>query len=203
MNQKGRSVRIYTSVFFVLTAVAVLLRTLALFNDLEANGIYFAQKSLINSSYAVLGAGIIFFFTYAGVHKKELKLKAKFASPATFVPVTLVSTVLLFFAAFAGISLGNSGLTIEIALATKDIPYFLTLALAVLAVASIFYFLLNALIENRASQARAAFGLCAVLFFALLSAYLYFEISLPINAPSKITTQLADLFISLFLLYET
>ena len=202
MNLKGKSARIYTCVFFVLTAAAVLLRTLALFNDLDANGIYFGPKALINSSYAVLGASIIFYITYAFVHKKGLKLKAKFASPATFVPVTLVSTVLLFFAAYAGISLGNSGLTIKIALATKDIPYFLMLALAVLAVASIFYFLLNALIENRASQARAAFGLCAVLFFALLSAYLYFEISLPINAPSKITTQLADLFVSLFLLYE-
>lgn len=202
MDLKGRSARIYTCIFFVLTAAAVLLRTLALFNDLDANGIYFGKKTLINSSYAVLGASIIFFITYAFVHKKGLKLKAKFASPATFVPVTLVSVSLLFFAAYAGISLGNSGLTIKIALATKDIPYFITLALSVLAVSSIFYFLLNALIENRASQARAAFGLSAVLFFALLSAYLYFETALPINAPNKVATQLAHLFISLFLLYE-
>ena len=72
-----------------------------------------------------------------------------------------------------------------------------------MALLSIGYFAAHALIPEVKSNLRAHLGMSAALFYASYAALLYFDTTLPINAPTKLADQVAYLLCALFFLFET
>ena len=202
MNRQQKALRIYLPIFLAVMAITVTLRTCALFIDFNTDSIYFDRKILINFASAIAAGGSLLLFTYAFVSDKKIALIASFHTPATYIPTTLISVALLFYVFGALSEIRSMGITFSEALVTKNIIYILLCVLAILAFLCIGYFLLNAFVASRASLQRAAFGIIAVIFFAVYSSFLYFNTELPINSPNKTVDQMAFLFCALFFLYE-
>lgn len=202
MNEKQKIFRRYLPVFFTVLILATTFRICALFIDFNTETIYFDGKILISFANWIAGIGSILLVTYAFFGDKKAALIANFSTPATFVPTLLISVALIFFAVSSYITLKELDTNIRDAIARRNVVYILLLALALLAVLSVGYFLMNALVLSRSSVARAGFGIIAVIFFALYSTYLYFSTELPINSPNKTVDQMAFLFTALFFLYE-
>jgi hypothetical protein len=74
---------------------------------------------------------------------------------------------------------------------------------AVLSAVLAVYFVLNLLLSKHQNRTRANLALVSVFFFASYAGYLYFDTSLPLNAPNKLVDQMAYLFLAVFFLYET
>ncbi|MBQ8380375.1 MAG: hypothetical protein IJY18_00630 [Clostridia bacterium] len=202
MQKKHSRLGSYIAIAIPLILVTVILRTVALFIDFDIRTNYFDSKIIINIASVILALGGIFLFTYAFFSESKKPLVATFASPITFVP-TLVTVVALIYFAIGMITKTSSlGITFAEAIATKSIMYFMYAALSLLSLLATGYFLMNALVEKRASENRAGLGLAAVLFLALYSAHFFFNTELQLNAPNKVVDQIAYLFAALFFLYE-
>ena len=202
MTKRSKTVTAYVIAFALIALAAVTFRTLALFLDFEENGIHFGSKAMINTAGTIAALGSVLLFTYAFTPAKDTRLRASFASPATYVPTLIITVALLYYAAVICHALISSGFSFAEAVKLRNYVQLIKLAQCMLSALSVFYFILNATVEKRASVARGGFGIVAVIFFALHSASLYFDKSLPINAPNKVTDQMAYLFFALFFLYE-
>ena len=202
MNRRSRTTAAYIISFALIVVAATVLRTLALLLNFEDNGIHFGSKALINTAGAIVAFGALLLFTYTFAYDKSIKLRATFATPATYVPTLLVSVALLYFAADALRKIKATGISLQQAVAMRSYVLLIDFAIAILSVVAVIYFMVNALIETRASVARASLGIATVILLALYSASLYFDTTLPINAPNKVVDQMAYLFFALFFLYE-
>ena len=203
MNEnRNRLFSVYRPLLFLLLAVAVSFRTAALIMDFDPLSGYFNDKALISIADISAFAGSVLLLTYAPIKGSKERLIASFSTPETYIPTGIVGVALAFFSADCFIRYKDLGRTFSELMAAKNIHGMLMPILAILSLLAIGYFTLNATVERRASEARGAFGLFAVLFFALYAAYLYFDSSLPLNAPNKIIDQMAYLFSALFFLYE-
>ena len=86
----------------------------------------------------------------------------------------------------------------------ENIIYYLPYLIAVFSLLAATFFLLGIMNTKRISNLTAVFGICAIIFFALYGAYLYFNRSIhPINSPNKVINQMAYLSAAIFLLFET
>ena len=203
MNKNKRLSGIYLPLLFISIVVPSVLRTVAVMRDLDIGSGYFTGgKALINASGITVFAFLVLLFTYSVAAKGEIHLRASFSTPATYIPVGAVGAALIFFAADAYTRLGALGIPVKELLAVKHIPTIFNLSLTILAVAACVYFVTNAMIVEKSSSSRALFGICAVVFFALYAAFLYFDTALPLNAPNKIVDQMAYLAAAVFFLYE-
>lgn len=202
MKKTKRRLGIYLLLLILITAAAVVLRTLACFNDFNPTTGYFDDKLIITVADWLTVGGVVLFLSYP-IASGRVALRASFSSPMFYLPSGLVSVALLFLSAELlskvwGLLSESSRLQDSLLTAELLIP----LAVALLALCSIVYFLLGALIEGRCDTRRAAFGILAVLFLAVYAAYLYFDTKLPINAPTKVVDMMAYIFASAFFLFE-
>lgn len=199
MNHKKRATGIYLPILFITMLVSCALRTAAALTDFNPRTGYFEGKALITAAGIIAAASAILLFTYVFVAPKGRKLIASFSSPAMYIPSGIVCVALVFFAVEC------RTVSKELAahpLAQAKTSELILSALALLSLLSIVYFVLNAMITERASIKRAGFGIFAVILMTLYAAFLYFDTTLPLNAPNKIVDQMAYLFIAVFMLYE-
>ena len=203
MTNKKR-LGIYLPVILISTLASVILRTVAAFLYYDKETGYYTEKLIFNLSVYILLAALIFTLTHIFFSERSRRLVASFSGPETYVPSGLVICALAFYAADRFDSFiaagGFDSLLLNGAVTDKSI--FFDICLALLAVATIAYFALTSLITDISSTARAIFGILAVSFFALASTAIYFDPSYPINAPNKLTDQMAYLFAALFFIYE-
>ncbi len=201
--KKTKSVfAVYAPIFFLMTAVATALRALACLYDLDILSGYFNDKSFINAATAVLVSGAVLLFTYAVTAPRGRKLRASFSTALTYVPAGIISAALVFFAANSFFEVKLSALSISQIISSKNFTLLSAILLGIFALLACVYFVLNAMVTEHHSVARAGFGITAVIFFALYAAFLYFDTALPLNSPNKIVDQMAYLFVAVFILYE-
>lgn len=203
MKRMKQRLGIYTVLLFLLTVTAVILRTLALLYDFDFKTGYFDSKLLSGISDAVITVGVLFSLSYVAVGRCKA-LRTSFSSPAFYLPSGLLGVSLLFLSGeyfkstfmkmFENSNLGFKVFTPQLTL---------ELLLASLALASIGYCILGVFIEGRRDVTRGVFGIIAALFFAFYAAHLYFDTTLPINAPTKILDEIAYVFTAAFFLFET
>ena len=190
MDKRTQRLGVYMPILFLAILTAVTLRTVACLTDLQLDTGFFENKTVINiASYLTLGFAVLL-LSYIFFAKKDEKLIPSFSSPATYIPTALVSVATVFFA-------------LDIIGSARGSLKAFGIILGILGFAAVFHFILNAFITSDGSSARAALGLAAVVFIAFFAAYLYFDTTMPLNAPNKIIDQMAHLFAALFLLYET
>ena len=188
---------VYSLAFFLLTLCAVILRTVALFIGYDTVTGYYTTP-LGKCADAVAAVSVLFFLSYAVVFRKDKGHEISFFSPASYVPAGIVAASLPFlakrlFSAAAGAQ--NVARTLPMR-ATATIGALLTLP-------ALLFFLLCILTPRTRSVLRGECGILTALAFAVYAAFLYFNTSLPINSPGKLTEQCAYLLISVFFLYET
>ena len=210
MKQKSILNRIYLPLTCLVTVLSVSFRIFAMLVDYNAEIGYFDKKGLINAASIIVVCGSLLLFTYAFTGNKGEKLIATFTTPATYVPSAILVTSLIFFGAKTYERIKDFDLSIPEGIpgdavmryVTENLSSYVTAILVPLALLSAVYFILNATVAERYSVARASFGVCAVLFFALYASFLYFDTTLAINSPNKIVDQMAFIFAALFFLYE-
>lgn len=215
MKSKSKTLGIYLPVYAAALVAAVVMRCVAMLRNLNYETGYFTDKALINASAYTAVAACIFFLTYifAFGARRDIRFIPDFTSSATYVPTGLMTVSLIFVAAaligkaadaldyikylkYLGSASALSQITNQRLIAA------LMSVTAVLAAFSAVYFALLAVIESRSSAKRAGLGMCAAVFFAVYSVYLYFSTELPLNSPNKATDQMAYLFAAVFFLYE-
>lgn len=213
MKYKLKLFGIYLPIFVLLTAAAVVLRSVALLNSFNFYTGYYTDKLLLNISASLVVAGIVFFVSYIFFTDREIKLVPAFNSAANYVPTALVATALIFLekplisntvSTLKNINylkrVGTpASLTEAQSLTVTLVVLILTSVVALLATVS---FCLSALSNKHYSTKRAILSLSTVLFFSFYAVFLYFNTDLPINSPNKIIDQLSHLLAAVFFLYE-
>ncbi len=202
MNSKKKNINLYLLISAAVILISVTLRSAALFADFVPTSGYFDKKGLITSAGIITAIGAILLFTYAFTSSKSECLIASFSTPETYIPTGAVCTAISFFVIYGIIKIKNIGLPFSQLFSINDLGRSVFVISVLLAIGSLIYFILTALLTERNSQTRATFGLFNVLFLALYASYLYFDTSLSMNAPNKIVDQMAFLFAALFFLYE-
>jgi len=199
---KNKLFAIYTPLLILFTIAVASFRTAALILDFDPTSGYFNSKTLITTANISAVSGVMLLFTYAPIRGSADKLRASFSTASTYLPTGIVAVALAFFSMDCFMKYKSLGRSFKELFAARNIPGMLLPILGILSLLAIGYFILNALVESRASEPRAALGICTVLLFALYASYLYFDSKLPLNAPNKIIDQMSYLFSALFFLYE-
>ena len=191
MNKNTKLIRLYSALLLLFSAAAVTLRAVACLNDLEYSIGLFSSYTMVRASGIVAAIGALLLFTYVFLADR-ISAVPSFSEPSTYVPSGLTAISLIFLCA----SLLTDKNT------ETDAPRTVIIICAVMALLSVVHFFLNAFLTEAHNELRAYFSLATVAFTAIYVSYLYFESSLPVNAPGKITDEIAYLFSSLFFLYE-
>lgn len=204
--------RLYTVLITIITAAAVVLRTVACFKHLDASTGYFTDKPIIDVAGWLAFAAALIAASYIFVERGGRKLIFDYASPLNYVFAGTLGAALAFisYRCFTIFKTSKDFINdhkniyyYSGAVASERIVMIIALAAAILAAAAVMHFVLAALVQRRRDTRRADFGLVTVIFLALYAAYLYFSRSLPINSPCKITDEMAYLAAAIFFLYET
>ncbi len=201
MTKSSKRLLIYLSTILPITIAAVTLRTVALFLYIDDGLIYFTSNTLITVASAIMMAFCLFSVSYSFIPGQKVLPASSFVNPRTYIPSGLVAISMLFI---GGELL--SDLMSQLASAKKTditVMHIILILTTVLAFVCTINFFLNVFYEKRQSRSRAAFSMCAVLFFALYAGYLFFSTDLPINSPNKAVDQMAFVSLSVFFLYET
>ena len=188
---------IYLPIFLLALPLTVALRTVALFTDLTQYG-HFGNDILITIAGWVVVAAVLFFVSYMWLGKKDIALIPSFSSPANYIPAGLVAITLAMLGTH--ILIINSKIDFTVASTYTKV---ISTATPILALVSVVYFLLSSILIARRSMQRSDFGIITLLFICMYIAYIYFDTSLPINAPTRITDEIAFLGIAMFFLGET
>lgn len=194
MKKNTKSTLIYILSVVFLALVAAGLRLYACLTELDFATGYFESNlvSGISAGVAVAAALLAFSYLFFGKRHTPAPVAVKASS---FIPAGAMAAVLLFLSVeiFVG-TLGGDEL---------GLSEIFKLVLAALALISTFAFFFSVFYEKRENTRKAAYSIAVSLFFAAYAAHLYFNTPLPINAPAKITDQMAFLFSAVFFLYET
>lgn len=187
---------VYAPLMLLITVIATTLRTVAAFLGVTPYG-FFTHSVLSEVSAWFLVGGTLIALSYALVGRKMPERVPTMKTPLTYIPAALLSLCFLFFGAervpeaLRLLRFGElSALTITATL------------LIVLSAASIAFVIGVCLIESPLSDRRANLGMCATLLFAVYAAFLYYDTTLPLNAPIKIADQMAYLAFALYFLFE-
>ncbi len=189
-------------ILLMIILAAITLRSAALLVDFNPQNGYFDGKIIITISGIITAIGSLGLFTYAFTSPKEERLIASFSTPETYIPTGAVCTSLSMFIIHGFIEIKEMNTSISYLLSFKNMGESIFATSVILAIFAVAHFILTAMLTDRESNSRAAFGLANVLFLALYTSYLYFDTELPMNAPNKIVDQMAFLFAALFFLYE-
>ena len=193
MRNKTRLFGLYLPFFILLLLGAVTLRTVALINYFNFRFHFFTVKALPAIANALIAAACFFFIIYIIGIRRRISLIPCFSLPSNYIPSAALSASLAFVAVHFFINFYNS---------TSPLIKILSLALAVLALLSIVYLVLNTVFVRTISIRRASFGLAIIVFLALYLSYIYFDSKAPIASPVKLIDQLTYAFAAVFFLYE-
>ncbi len=186
----------------LFTLVTVILRTVALYTQYNPGNSYFEGKLLISLSDGILFAGMLILASFL-LTSPRLDLVASFTGSLTFIPSGMVCAALLFLGLDMVMRIAEQPGEFLSKLTFTDPHNIFVFIIAALAIICVLNFLTTVLYTNKENDTRALFGVLMVLFITLYAAYLYFDSTLPINAPNKITDQTAFLFAALFFVFET
>ncbi len=201
---------IYFITIFAASAAAAILKTLAVFQDLNYDSGFFENSLYIDISNKIVIGAVVLALTYILSTNKNSSLVFNFDSPLNYVFSGIASVALIFtavnsFSTFLQIK--------EYIDKYNDVPYrdlssekvlmYILGAVAIFAALSVFHFIYSVVFLKRRNTKRADFGLIFVIFLSLYTSYLYFNQSTPLNAPIKLADQMAYLFTALFFLFET
>ena len=187
---------IYAPLLLFITLIATTLRTVAVFLGVNAYG-FFEADALSRISAWVVVAGVLLALTYPLTHRKVRVIFRDDRTPLTYLPAAVLCVGMIFF----GAEVVPEALLL-LRLYHVDALSVTAAILLALAACGALYAAAVCLIEPSLSDRRAGLGMLTVLLYGVYAAFLYYDTTLPLNAPIKITDQMTYLALSLFFLYE-
>lgn len=187
---------VYAPLMLLVTVIATTLRTVAVFLGVTPYG-FFTHPVLSDVSAWFAVGGVLIALSYALVARKKPERVPTMKTPLTYIPAALLSICFLFFGAERvpeALRLLRFGELSAVSITAT--------LLIVLCAASVAFVIAVCLIESPLSDRRANLGMCATLLFAVYAAFLYYDATLPLNAPIKIADQMAYLAFALYFLFE-
>ena len=201
MISKKKHIDIYMALAALLTILVVIMR-IASFEFFDFSLGRYSDTALAAVGDWITFASAVLILSHLAIAPREAKYRAVFTGARTYVPTALVCAALVFlsFSLFSS-TLSDLRRPINVA-ALRDLSVLLPLVCGTLALVSVLYFFLNSYVSSTTSERRAFAAFFAIIFLCVYPAYLYFDSSLPINAPAKLIDQMAYLFCAIFFLYE-
>ena len=196
MRKSSKQFAIYTSVLLLFISVATVLRTVACFKDLNVATGYFGSETLIDISKWIAVVSMLLAFMHIAFGVRHTPAPTR-PSAISYVPAGAVASAVLFLSLELLLSYRGRQ-----PISSRSASAILELVCGVLALLAIFSFFLDVYTERRENQKKAYFSVATSLLFAAYAAYLYFDASLPINAPNKITEEMAFLFAAIYFVNE-
>ncbi len=198
MRKTKKNIHINTLILFVGALASSVLRCVAIMTDLDPKYGYFREKSLINAASWVLLAACILIAAEALFNMKRKNLAPDFQAPVTYIPAGLCGASLLFVAKY----LFESFYKLTTGKDSSPLTSGLALISGIFALAAVAAFAAFVICRGRLNTVRALFTMAISIFALLFASHIYFDTSLPLNAPNKITDLVAYIFVSLFFLFE-
>ena len=195
----------YAPLLCIITLVATTLRTVAVFLGVSPYG-FFEHAILADVSAWIIVAGILLALTYPFTHRKAHPIYRDDRTALTYLPAAVLGLgILLFGAAIVPYALQLLSFPFYAPLREALIAFRLPITAALLVVlcaCGVLYTAAVCLIDHTLSDKRSALGMLTVLLYGVYAAFLYYDTTLPLNAPTKITDQMTYLAFALFFLYE-
>ena len=201
MLNRKKHLDIYLTILAVFVIASTVLRTIAALTELDYVYGQYTGSVLISVADWITFGGCVVLLSYLALSPRNENYRGSFNNEKTYVPAALVGASLIFL----GIDLFYDAMPTlkhfkpEM---LRDLSVVMPTLAAVFALLSVCYFFFNAYIKDCTSTSRASASFIAILFLCIYPAYLYFNDSLPINAPNKVVDQLAYLVSAIFFLYE-
>ncbi len=202
-HQRKNRVGFYLPLFFISAPIIVTLRTIAYLKDMNEYG-HFGGSSLVLAANITTAVFTILFLLHTFSHHRNDSVPQEgFFNYSTYVPSGILAVATTFVVYELVASIVPVFKLISAGKATLSIASIITLVAAVMGIASVIAILLNILIENKHSQLKSLFGIFTVLFLALFSLNIYFDMSSAANVQQRSLTVLSIIFAATFFLFET
>ena len=186
--------------FYLITPTLAALRSIACINDMDASGMgYFGDSALMRGCNIAAAIFTLIFFTHVFTsNNKDSIPYESFGNAPTHITSGILGAAIIL----AIYELINPFITMEAPakITPGDIVFIVSAALGIMALA---FLLMNAIVEKKHSQIRAALGIATSLFFTSYGACVYFDTSAAPNMQERILTVLALVMAATFMLYET
>ena len=203
MRRAPKLLGIHLLSVFSITLIAVILRTIASAASYNPTTGYYEASTLITVANCIAALTCILSVSYLILKKSTPKYLACFQHPLIYIPAGICCVALVFSASNTIRALSALPYAILSRQALSNTANLFSLISVVLAFASIGYFILGHMIEERRSVERASFGIIFVAFLAVCALNLYFFSDAPINSQCKITDQIAFCAVGVFFLFDT
>ncbi len=195
MKLKDRRLFIFLSLMLLFTLAACILRTTALKLDFNAETGFFRKEGLITTASVLILIAVLTALFYIFLGKPRKDIVPDFHGAATYIPSGLLALSLIFFAA-------NTAFNSELSATAKPTEKLLSIIAVISALITILYLLSSFFLGRRYSALKGTLALFPIILLLSCAAKLYFDTSMPINAPNKSLDQLAFVFAMLFFTEE-
>ena len=188
-------------ILLIIIAAVCVLKSIAVIGELDYSTGHYGSKLLIRLAGWILILGGAGLFLKGLFDVRRDKPIPSFNTPASYIPMALICLALPYLgygllvkraAMIDSTPFGRAPASITALLALLAIVAFLT------ALSGLAFVLPGGARDHR----RAICGMLIILFCSLYVIYLYLSTELPINAPNKITDEVAFSFAAVFFLYE-
>lgn len=201
MKKRKNRISLDIPILLILTVTVCILKSIAAVSSLDYTSGHYTSKVLISLANWITLIGGVSIFLRGIFYVRQNKPIPTFNTPATYIPMALISLALVF------LGYGLLGKRAEI---IENTPFGrlpssvasiagLCAILAFLAAVSV---LIYVGLKGARDYRRAICGMLIIAFLAVYVIYLYFNTELAINAPNKITDEVAFALAAVFFLYE-
>ncbi len=203
MQKLSKNLKVWLYASFILTGLAIILLTVALFTDYDISSGYFKTSvlySIFKGMCIVICAlaAVTVITTPKGELNGDAPLSAPVALPSAFIALIFFCAGMILLGALLGLSMVCNTFT---GIATAD-PALLGVG-ALFSFISAVYFILNCFPQDgKLSERHALFGFSVPIAVAIYLSISYFDLSISMNAPIKLLTQLSLIFFMVWVLYE-
>lgn len=203
MKRAPKILGIHLISVFSITLIAVILRAIASATSYDRLTGYYDSRFLITLANCIAALACVISLAYLILKSATPKYLACFQHPMVYVPSGVCSVALIFFSADKLRTLADLPYGIMSRITLSNPENIITIIMTALAFASIGYFVLAHMIEERRSMLRSIFGIVLVAFLSACALDIYFFSDAPINSLCKITDQIAFCVAGLFFLFDT
>lgn len=201
MKKRRNRLSLNIPILLIITVTVCILKSIAAVGSLDYTSGHYTSKLLISIANWITLIGGISMFLRRIFDVRQNKPIPTFNTPASYIPAALISLALVFL---------GYGLLEKRAEIIENTPFgrapssvasiaAICAILAFLAAASV---LIYTGLKGARDYRRAICGILIIAFLAIYVIYLYFSTELAINAPNKITDEIAFAFAAVFFLYE-
>ena len=184
--------------FYIAAPTLAVLRSIACIRDMDGAG-YFRGSSLMTACNIAAAVLALLFFTHAFSHqRKDSVPKECFCNSPTYITSATLGGGILFAIYELVISLVDENGQIG----SIERSEIIVVISAICGVAALVFLLLNAIIEKKHSQIKAALGIASSVFFSTYSMCFFLDGSVAANMQGKIISVLSLVLMAVFMLYE-